>query len=290
MFNKHRENQFKTYNKAREHFIKHPEQLIKLEHTLHNIIFQGLSFEKDILEKLYNEASHLYPFWQNYPPDNRGRQPKGDQFPWIEVGEHAIGSRIEPLLSKEFKTLDYGLPGGSDERFVVSGDLIEKITKGLTKSCWVFIDIKSVGPRDDQEHTVISHNQLSGDGTWDRIDDGVKNKIMTVKKQRSHEFHCSMPPIFIMSDGTVAPVIMIIVKPVYSMLSLNLKQNMQGQPLNRVDIATIPNGLLLTVNPNYLNKYPKLLFPGKDSKDKNPKKLRARVDFKILRGDVPLVL
>lgn len=54
------------------------------------------------------------------------------------------------------------------------------------------------------------------------------------------------------------------------------------QPLLRIGLATIPNGLLLTKNPGYLNKYPGLLFPGKDDKTKNPLKVRARIDFGIL--------
>jgi hypothetical protein len=39
----------------------------------------------------------------------------------------------------------------------------------------------------------------------------------------------------------------------------------------------------MCVNPNYLKKYPGLLYPGKDDKGKDPRKLRARIDFDILR-------
>ena len=52
--------------------------------------------------------------------------------------------------------------------------------------------------------------------------------------------------------------------------------------MSEIKIGCIPNGLLLSGNDGYLSRYPGLLYPGKDDKTKNPKKLRARVDFKIL--------
>ena len=56
----------------------------------------------------------------------------------------------------------------------------------------------------------------------------------------------------------------------------------KGQPLGRVSVVCIPNGLLLTIKPGYLNQFPNLLFPGKDDKSKNVKKLRARISFELL--------
>jgi hypothetical protein len=56
-----------------------------------------------------------------------------------------------------------------------------------------------------------------------------------------------------------------------------------GQPLSRLAIVSIPNGLLLEVNPAYLKQHPGLFYPGKDDKTKNPLKLRARVSFPLLR-------
>jgi hypothetical protein len=105
---------------------------------------------------------------------------------------------------------------------------------------------------------------------------------MIAKGQRvSHPFHCAIPPLFVLSDGTIAPVIHIVLKPVYKMLGL--EGDGKGQPLERVSLVSIPNGILLTENPNYLQTYPCLLFPGKDDKEKDPRKVRARVSFEILR-------
>jgi hypothetical protein len=233
----------------------------------------------------YNEASYLYPFWENYPPEDRGRQPIMDQYPWLEVGEHAIGAKLPRLLVNSFDVRDTGIPTGADQRFVISSKNILEATQGFTNSAWLFIDIKSVGPRDDQDHTVMSHNQVSGDGTWENSQAGVRNSILqAIGARASHDFHASIPPIYVLSDGTIAPVVIIALKPVYQMLQANhsnIRNN--GQPLERIDVACIPNGLLLTQNPNYLNTYRGILFPGKDDKSKDPRKLRVRVSFSLLK-------
>ncbi|CAK7058685.1 MAG: Type-2 restriction enzyme BglI [Desulfovibrio sp.] len=147
------------------------------------------------------------------------------------------------------------------------------------------MDIKSAGPRDDYAHTVMSHNQVSGDGIWETETDNVKNTVLQAcGARRSHDFHASLPPLVVLSDGTIAPMITIAVKPVYRMLEPRIASARNGgQPLSRIDIISIPNGLLLTQKPNYLKSYPSLLFPGKDDKGKNPLKLRARVSCEVLR-------
>ena len=65
------------------------------------------------------------------------------------------------------------------------------------------------------------------------------------------------------------------------MLALENKGEI-GQPLHRLELITIPNGLLLLENPAYLTEHPNLLYPGKDDKGKNPLKVRARISFSIL--------
>lgn len=56
-----------------------------------------------------------------------------------------------------------------------------------------------------------------------------------------------------------------------------------GQPLKKIKVASIPNGLLLTHKPNYMDTHPHLFFPGKDDKTKDLRKIRARVSFDILK-------
>lgn len=91
---------------------------------------------------------------------------------------------------------------------------------------------------------------------------------------------CSLSPIYVLSDGTVAPLVTFAIKPVYTMThedDINV-----GQPLSKIKVASIPNGLLLTKQPNYLKKYPHLFYPGKDDKSKDIRKIRARVSFDVL--------
>lgn len=285
MFDIHRKNQFVAYSAARAHLVKNPNTLIRLEKFFADFIYSILSTGLREIIHDYNEASHLYPFWQNYPPDARGRQPRGDQYPWIEVGEHVIGDKLLRLLQQDFHIRDTGLPAGPDKRFVLKSPEILEVSNDFTDSAWLFIDIKSTGPRDDFEHAVMSHNQISGNGLWYNVLDGVRNSVMHATGKRvTREFHCSIPPIYVLSDGTLTPTVIVAIKPVYDMLSLQQPSTENGQPLKKIVVVTIPNGLLLTENPNYLAIYPKLLFPGKDDKQKNPLKIRARISFNVLQN------
>ncbi|MCA0045108.1 BglI family type II restriction endonuclease [Celeribacter litoreus] len=282
MFEKYQEFQHKIYNEARNQFVADPSTLIELEKYFSDLIFNKLQEHMVAIRRDYDEASYLHAFWKNYPPEKRGRAPVGDQFPWIEVGEHALGSKVIDFL-EGYQPRDVGLPTGPDQRYVVSSNDILGITNGITASAWLFIDIKSVGPRDDFSHTVMSHNQISGDGIWNSPAEGISNSILTATgKRTSHPFHCSIPPLYVLSDGTVAPVIMMAIKPVYKMLSLQEGIGESGQPLSKVSLITIPNGIPLTVSPNYLKQHPSLLFPGKDDKGKDPLKVRARISFELL--------
>jgi len=102
-------------------------------------------------------------------------------------------------------------------------------------------------------------------------------------KIASHVFYPAISPIYPLSSGAVAPTIHIFVKPVYTMLS----GRYHGQPLESIKNICVPNGILLTKNPDYLDRYPGLFFPGKDDKKKDPKKIRVRVSFEILRQIAP---
>ena len=102
MYNTYRANMYTSYNNARDFFISHYNCLIELEEFLTNLIISTINANHDDLLFDYNEASYLNPFWQNYPPEERGRAPVGDQIPWIEVGEHAIGDQLSRFLYKNY--------------------------------------------------------------------------------------------------------------------------------------------------------------------------------------------
>ena len=286
MFNAHRSEMFAAYNKAREYFIQNWGELVEIEKYTHSLIKQVVLENLVEIRRDYDEASFLHPFWQNYPPEERGRSPRGDQFPWIEVGEHSVGFKLARLISNRVSIREIGLPSGTDQRFILQSKELGQRCK-ITNQAMLFVDVKSVGPRDDADHTVLSTYQVSGDGIWKSPTTGVKNSVMTARGSvASHAFHCALPPVYVLSDYTIAPTVSVFIKPVYHMLSLAGK-NQMGQPLQRITIVTLPNGLLLSKKPGYLAKYPGLFYPGKDDKSKAETKLRARVSFEILRKIEP---
>jgi len=187
-------------------------------------------------------------------------------------------TKFEGIL---YKISDSGIPDLKVLEFLTSSfaDVTLNQILKITDSVWVFIDIKSAGPRDNFEHAVMSPYQISGSGDWNDINKGMINQPIPAQGKRvQHDFLCSLSPIYVLSDKTVAPLASFIIKPIYGMLEEG------GQPLEHIKIASIPNGILLTKNPNYLNIHKGLFFPGKDDKEKDLRKIRARIDFNILKG------
>ena len=280
MFDKYKEMQFVEYNKAVKYYNTNYSKLIEVEQFVMNEILHFIDLHLPEITRDYNEASYLYSFWKNYPPLDRGRAPVGDQYPWIEVGEQVFGNKLSRYFAANFGVKDSGLPSGSDDRCIISSERIKQIL-GITDSVWVFIDIKSAGPRDDFNHAVMSPYQISGSGEWKNVNDGVLNDpLRATGKRATHNFLCSLSPIYVLSDRTIAPLVTFAIKPVYEMVN---KDGEKGQPLNKIKVASIPNGLLLTQRPNYVKEHPYLFFPGKDDKSKNLRKIRARVSFDILK-------
>lgn len=281
MFTKYISEQYSAYKEAFNYFVTHPQSLIEIERFIMKELLHFIDLNLPEIVRDYNEASYLFPFWKNYPPLDRGRDPRGDQYPWIEVGEQVFGNKLSRYFANNFVIKDSGLPSGSDDRCIISSERIKQIL-GITNSVWVFIDIKSAGPRDDFNHAVMSPYQISGSGIWDHKMDGVKNDpIIAVGTRATHEFLCSLSPIYVLSDGTIAPLVTFVIKPIYSMETNEIGDNI-GQPLEKIKIASIPNGILLSHNPNYISMYPGLFYPGKDDKKKDARKIRARVSFDIL--------
>lgn len=270
--------QFHEYKKAVDFFTKSPSNLIEIEHFVMNEIVHFINLHLPEIKRDYDEASYLYSFWKNYPPLDRGRSPKEDQYPWIEVGEQVFGNKLSRYFASNFSVKDSGLPSGSDDRCIIASERIRQILS-ITDSVWVFVDIKSAGPRDNFEHAVMSPYQISGSGEWKSVESGIENSSIPAQgKRATHNFMCSLSPVYVLSDKTIAPLSTFVIKPVYGMLKEG------GQPLMQIKIASIPNGLLLTKNPDYLSSHKGLFFPGKDDKEKDLRKIRARIDFSILKS------
>ena len=282
MFNKFRHQMFTKYNDARSFFIKNPNCLINSEKYISDTITKILNDHMKDITKDFNETSYLYPFWANYQPLAWGRDPKHDQIPWIEVGEQTVGDKIKRVADDYFeKITDTGVPIGADHRFVVKSKKLLSLLQ-ITDSVMIFLDTKTVGPRDDKDEVVASPYQVSGDGIWTEENKNVQNHlVLATGKKKTHDFYPAVSPLLVTSDNQVLPIIHIFIKPVYTMNNLNSKGT--GQPIKEFKLITIPNGLLLTVNPNYLKQYPHLLYPGKDTKNKNLIKRRARINTDILK-------
>lgn len=257
---------------------------MSLERSASDLVNRTAIDIADRIKADYDMASLLFPFWENYPPEERGRAPIGDQFPWIEVGEHSVGGNLARAIANSVESREIGFPTGADQRLLLVSPLFSEVSNDAFDRVWLLLDIKSVGPRDDQAHAVMSHNQITGSGEWDYMEQGVTNSTMIATGSRaSHDFYPSIPPLIVDDLMKPAPTVTMAVKPVYSMESKsNDLSGWVGQPLRRLDLIVIPNGILLDVNPNYLGTHPHLLFPGKDDKSKDPRKLRARVSFEVL--------
>lgn len=282
MFTQYAESQHTAYLKAVSYYKQNPQRLIAIEKFVMDEILHFIDIHQPEIKRDYDEASYLYSFWKNYPPLERGRAPIGDQYPWIEVGEQVFGNKLQRYFNANFSVKDSGLPSGADDRCIISSERIRQIL-GNTDSVWVFIDIKSAGPRDNFNHAVMSPYQISGSGNWSKIADGIKNNpIKAQGKLTTHDFYCSLSPIYVLSDGTIAPLLTFAIKPIYQMQKDENNLTI-GQPLECIKIASIPNGILLTKNPNYNRMYPGLFFPGKDDQSKDKRKMRARISFNHLK-------
>jgi hypothetical protein len=270
------------YVKARSTLLSEPSVILAIEQATSQALATLLRNDITTIKELYDMASALKPYWVNNPPDDRGRAPSGDQFPWIEVGEHAVGSRLLQQAHTRWGALDVGFPLGSDQRFLFPSTAAYDLSGGTFNNVWAMVDIKSVGPTDDQDHVVLGHNQVSGCGQWEPGAEGPVNCVLQASGQRaSHPFHPSLPPIVAYGDDTLCFVATFVVKPVYSIESGSGRSSWHAQPLHRLELISIPNGLIMG---EMLQTAPGLLFPGKDDKSVSLKRKRARIDLATLRG------
>lgn len=287
MSQKYRQEQYCRYQHAREYCIHHPEQLIALETYVVTKIRALIRCNYNSIAEDFNEASYLSPFWEKFMPFQRGRASIGDQIPWIEVGEQAVGDKIKRLASFYFDRIDdIGLPSGADHRFTVSDKEIRKLVH-FTDTAMIFLDTKTIGPRDNKPEIVASPYQISGDGNWSNPNDCVNNSVIpVVGKRTKHVFYPAISPIYVTSHGTAMPVIHIFVKPLYAM---NCLAGGKGQPLEQISLMTVPNGLLLTKKPGYIHKqeYSGLFYPGKDTHESNLLRTRARINANLLKAIAP---
>ncbi|NJK82309.1 MAG: BglI family type II restriction endonuclease [Chloroflexaceae bacterium] len=206
----------------------------------------------------FDRARVLYPFWKNYPPQQRGRAPRGTSTPWGEVGEKVVGLSLTRAIAEQAPDIRYpGLPLGGDIRF-------------STRDAIIHFDIKSTGPNNNANEIVASPHQISGDGKeW--LNNGIKNSPVTIKGRRSTmNFQPELPPFYYEAD--VLLCLTYFVKVVYKV------QEIGYQPLEYLEIVCVPNGLFMFDGPDWNASVRELLIPGKDDAAVTKKRTRVRLN------------
>jgi hypothetical protein len=235
------------------------ENIVEIEKRylefLVNITLQAASE----LYKDFDKANNLLSFWIGYAPRQRGRAPKGTSIPWSEVGEKSLSSNLLRAISAANPAITFpGLPFGGDIRFATADALIH-------------FDVKMTGPNDRADEIVAPPQQVSGDGAlWDN---GMLSAPYRVTGKRQHiDFQPKLPPFYIL-DGLTRVCLTYFLKAVYAVEEFGV------QPLQYLEVACVPNGLLLFDGPRYADT-PGLLIPGKDTKTtpEHIKRTRIRLE------------
>ncbi len=245
------------YFRIRSALEANQNQLHAVEQRYMQFLVETTLSIADAIYRDFGYAKDLYPFWTNYPPRQRGRSPTGQSTPWGEVGEKTIGLRLTRAIAENDPSIFYpGLPLGGDIRFATNDALIH-------------FDIKLTGPNDNPDEIVASPHQISGDGLhWEN--NGVKNSLVTVQGSKaSMDFQPELPPLYVLEDTTKV-CLTYFLKAVYTVQSLS------EQPLKYLELACVPNGLLMFAGPSYASRRG-LLIPGKDKKHYIKKRTRVRL-------------
>jgi hypothetical protein len=236
--------------------LQRQDEILTIERKYMDFLVEATLTAASLMESDFGRANDLLPFWINYPPKQRGRAPTGASIPWGEVGEKSLSANLlRAILDKEATITFPGLPFGGDVRFAGSDALIH-------------FDVKLTGPNDRTDEVVAPPQQISGDGA--RWQNGILNTPFLVTGSRSAmNFQPKLPPFYLL-DGTVRPCLTYFLKAVYTVREFGV------QPLHYLEVACVPNGLLLFDGPKYA-RTPGLLIPGKDDQTKPEEDKRVRV-------------
>lgn len=248
----------KKYLKTRKKLLSDLEIILSLEQKYIKIFTELCLNAAPVIQREFNLASELKPFWETYAPRQRGHKPKGESIPWGEVGEKTIGANMLKQFIAKFPQVSFvGLPFGGDIRFV-------------TKDALIHFDLKLTGPNDNPDEIVASPNQVSGDGiSWGSK--GLINSKMLVRGPRAKmKFQPELPPCYVTSTGDLLICLTFFLKAVYKVSGLGI------QPLDYMELVCTPNGLLVFDGPKYL-KHPGLFTPGKDEKNFVHKRTRIKL-------------
>jgi len=247
------------YHSIRSKLVSNYKDIIASERRYMDFLV-GVTFKA--ATNLYADfcrAGELIPFWINYAPKQRGRKPKGTSIPWSEVGEKSLSANLLLAIWQENPQITFpGLPFGGDVRFA-TGDAV------------IHFDVKLTGPNDNPNEVVVPPQQVSGDGL--KWNNGPINSPCEVIGTRAEMmFQPKLPPFYILG-GKILLCLTYFLKAVYTVEKFGI------QPLEYLEVACVPNGLLLFAGPKYALKSG-LFIPGKDDQTKavEDKRTRIRLD------------
>lgn len=261
------------FSSQREYYLANITEIIELEKQfafwLLKDVLMGIA--QQINNDFSVQAEKLLPFWIEYPPEQRGRKPKGESIPLLELGEKTLVSHLLSTLGK-FPFVSFpGLPTGGDVRFA-------------TDTAFVHLDIKLTGPNDNPDEIVVPPNQVSGDGAYWKS--GVLNSAWPVKyvsRSRAGEinyhFQPKLPPFYIL-DGKPLLCLTLFLEAIYSVSDYGI------QPLTYFELICVPNGLMMFEGMN-LAQTPNLIISGKDDKSKSEDSRRIRIRLDPLSEIAP---
>lgn len=250
----------KAYKEARKLLLENNcSELLQLEQDVSHLLGKNLLTIAKRIKSDFDKATELRPFWEKYAPVQRGHKPRGEAFPWGEVGEKVVEGHLYSLIPQIFDHVRFiGVPYGHDVRFA-------------TDRAFIHIDVKSTGPTDNTEEVVCSPNQVTGNGKLD-CHGQMFNEMVEMRGPRvARKFQPELAPFYLI-DGKIIPTLTYYLKVIYSVKSLG------EQPLEYLELISVPNGLALFDGPNLNKKVSGLLTPGKDEVKVARKRTRIKLE------------
>lgn len=247
------------YNQFRKQFIADTNSIIDIEQFYFHKIFNELVSNASKIKQDFDETINIKDFWYRYAPRQRGHKPRGTSLPWGEVGEKVLDAYMYKIILSIFPEARFiGLPYGHDVRFV-------------TDNVFVHLDIKSTGPTDNADEVVSSPNQVTGDGRY--YDEyGIQNaQVSVIGPSRNMVFQPELPPFYII-DNKPFIALTFYLKCVYKVIEVG------HQPLDYLELISVPNGLLMFDTLNYAQNIKGLLTPGKDILSAEHKRTRIKLN------------
>lgn len=261
------QNWISEYNAARNHIIsRNSDFIIQEEIRVKDIIINRLLSRYLDIKNDFDNAYQTKEYWEAYAPMQRGYKPRGEAYPWGEVGEKVIEGHLYSSLNEIFENIRFpGIPYGHDIRFA-------------TQNSFIHIDVKSTGPNDNPDEVVSSPNQVTGDGVIS--DQGfICNNFVDMRGPKiTRKFRPELAPFYLF-DNKIIPVLTYYIKVVYDVISPG------NQPLKYIELICVPNGIPFFVSPNYNLRFPGILTPGKDEVYVERKRTRIKLNPLSLIGD-----